>query len=62
MPTAIPLRDVELVAGGGLTITGALTIFGAMGRAQTGLDTGLLLGAAITAGGLWLLWDASRRR
>ena len=61
MPTAIPLRDVELVAGGGLTITGALTVFGAMGRARTGLDTGLLLGVALTAGGLWLLWDASRR-
>lgn len=61
MPTAVPLRDLELVAGGGLAITGALTVFRATGGAGTGLNMGLLLGAAMTGGGLWLLWDASRR-
>lgn len=62
LPAAIPLRDVELVVGGGLTITGALTVFRATSKAQTPLDTGLLLGLGLMAVGLYLLYDASRRR
>ena len=60
MPTVISVRDVKLVAGGGLTITGALTVFRAVGRAQPGIDQGLVLGLALSGVGLWLLWDASR--
>lgn len=62
LPAAIPLRDLELVAGGGLTITGVLTVFRAVNRAATPVDPAILLGLGLTGLGLFLLFDASRRR
>lgn len=62
LPIAIPLRDLELMAGGGLAVTGTLIFFnGVVGAAQP-VNLNTLLGGGMVAGGLFLLFDATKRR
>ena len=62
LPVAIPIRDLQLVAGGGLTITGTLIFFGGINQAASPINVNTLLGAGMAGGGLWLLWQAAKSR
>lgn len=61
LPIAIPTRDLQLIAGGGLTVGGTMIFFGGIRQASQPVNLSTLLGGGMAVGGVWLLWQASRR-